>query len=129
MIFLLLGTAVQVGLWYHGQAIALAAAQEGARSARIPAANEDIADQAGTDRARAYLDQLNTQVLKRGSVQISSERGDANARAAAAGGVGDVVSIRVRGKVLSLVPGFALSVDEVSTVTVERFRGDQEARP
>ena len=64
-----------------------------------------------------------------GSVAVVPERGAADARAAALGGITDVVSIRVRGRVVSVVPGLALTVDQVSTVPVERFRGDQEARP
>lgn len=129
VLFGLLGTVVQVGLWYHAQAIGLAAAQEGARAARLPAISEPAADAAGVARARSYLDQLGSDVLKRATVQVTPERGPANARAASLGGVTDVVSIRVRGEVVSVVPGITLSVDEVSTVPVERFRDDQEARP
>ncbi len=129
VLFLAIGTAVQVGLWYHAQAIALAAAQEGARTARLPAQSEASADDAGIRRAQAYLDQLASDVLKRGTVQVTPERGQANRAALAGGGIGDLVSIRVQGAVLSLVPGLTLSVDEVSTQPVERFRGDQEAGP
>lgn len=129
VLFALIGTVVQVGLWYHAQAIGLAAAQEGARAARLPAASEPAADAAGVARARSYLDQLGSDVLRRSTVQVTPERGAANARASSLGGVTDVVSIRVRGDVVSVVPGFTLSVDEVSTVPVERFRGDQEAGP
>jgi len=129
VLFVLIGTSVQVGLWYHAQAIGLAAAQEGARAARLPAASEAAADAAGVARARGYLQQLGNDVLVRSTVQITPERAAANARATALGGVGDVVSIRVRARVISVVPGLALSVDEVSTVTVERFRSDQGGGP
>ena len=129
VLFAAIGTVVQVGLWYHAQAIGLAAAQEGARAARLPAASAPAADAAGVARARAYLDQLGSDVLRRTTVQVTPERGVANARATSLGGITDVVSIRVRADVVSVVPGLTLSVDEVSTVPVERFRGDQEAGP
>jgi len=129
LLFLLIGTAVQVGLWYHARSIALSAAQEGARAARLPATSEAAADAAGTARALRYLDQLGSDVLVPGSLAVTPERGVADARAAALGGITDVVSIRVRSQVVSIVPGLALDVDQVSTVPVERFRGDQEARP
>lgn len=129
VLFLLIGTAVQVGLWFHARSIALSAAQEGARAARQPAASEAAADAAGLAQAQAYLAQLGSDVLVPGTVAVLPERGTADARAAALGGITDVVSIRVRGHVVSLVPGLALTVDQVSTVPVERFRGDQEARP
>lgn len=120
VLFALIGTIVQLGLWYHAQAIALAAAQEGARAARVPAANEVVANAAGTSTARNYLDQLGSDILVPGSITITPARPPLGAQ----GGVGDVVSIRVRGDVVSVVPGLNLSVDEVSTVVVERFRPD-----
>lgn len=125
VLFALIGTVVQVGLWFHAQAIALAAAQEGARAARVPAASEPEADAAGRARAKAYLDQLASDVLVPSSVQITPERAAVSAAATGQGGIGDVVSVRVQGKVISIVPGLSLSVDEVSTVTVERFRPAQ----
>lgn len=129
VLFLIIGTVVQLGLWYHAQAIALAAAQEGARAARVPAASEPAADAAGRTRAQAYLDQLANDILIAKTVRITPERTEANARAVSLGGIGDVVSIRVTADVISVVPWLTLSVDEISTVTVERFRGDQETRP
>lgn len=129
VLFSIIGTVVQLGLWYHAQAIALAAAQEGARAARVPAASEPAADAAGRTRAQDYLDQLANDILIARTVRITPERTQASARAVSLGGIGDVVSIRVTADVISVVPFLTLSVDEVSTVTVERFRGDQETRP
>ncbi len=129
VLFVLLGTTVQVGLWYHARAIALSAAQEGVRAARVPAVDQPTADLAGEQHAQRYLDQLGSDLLVPGSVRITPERGAASARAVALGGIGDVVSIRVQADVLSIVPGLSLSVDQVSTVTVERFRGAQETAP
>jgi Flp pilus assembly protein TadG len=100
---------VQFGVWSHALHVASAAAQEGARAARV----ENGSEQAGEQRARDLLNQVGKQVLV--SPTVTACRND------------QVAKVEVRGKAVSIVPGLPLPVHAVSTGPVERFRSVKES--
>ena len=104
LLLLLVTLIVQFALWYHAAHVAIAAAQDGAREARVEGGT--AAD--GQARAQQLLDQLGAGVLT--SPTITATR-DAQ-----------VVRIEVRGYAPQLVPGLRLPVDAISAGPVERFR-------
>src|SRR3954463_6272882 len=59
VLLLLITAIVQFALWYHASHIAIGAAQDGARAARLEGATAT----AGQQRAQQLLDQLGTGVL------------------------------------------------------------------
>ena len=95
---------IQFGLWFHGTHVAQAAAQEGARAARVDGGSSG----AGTARARSFLASLGREVV--GQPQVSAERDAARAR------------VEVRGTAVAVVPGLRLPIRAVSEGPVERFR-------
>jgi Flp pilus assembly protein TadG len=99
---------IQCGLAFHAQHIALAAAEEGARAARLYQAT----DADGAARARqalAALDGGRILVDPRISVVRSGN---------------DSVEVRVSGGVVSMLPGLTLSIrPQIVRGPVERFRG------
>lgn len=105
--FFLLMVVVQFALWLHASHVAQAAAQEGARTARVTSA------EAGEERARRFLDNLAPSLIT--NRQVSASRGS------------DAARVDVWGDATSLIPGFrAFRVHEVSTGPVERFRPEDE---
>jgi Flp pilus assembly protein TadG len=95
---------VQFGLWYHASNVASAAAQEGARAARL----EDGTEADGEAAARELLNQVGGRMLTDLSV-----RPDRNA---------DTARVEVTGNVVRVIPFMTLKVSEVSEGPVERFR-------
>lgn len=105
-VFFMLMLVVQFGLWYHGSHVAIAAAQEGARAARVEGGTAAVGRRAAQD----FLAELNTDLIQ-GPV-VTAER-DA-----------EHVRVEVRGASIEVVPGFSISIKAVSDAPVERFRGD-----
>ena len=105
--FFLIMVVVQFALWLHASHVAQAAAQEGARAARVASA------QAGEERAQRFLDNLAPSLIT--NRQVSASRGS------------DAARVEVWGDATSLIPGFgAFRIHEVSTGPVERFRPEDE---
>ena len=94
---------VQVGLWQHARHVALAAAQQGARAAREYTGTAD----AGRRQAEDYLTALAPTLLS--PREVTAER------------TATVATVRVRGRVTSVLPWLAVSVVETSSGPVERF--------
>jgi Flp pilus assembly protein TadG len=106
LVVLSLMFAIQFGIVYHANQVALAAAEEGARAARV----RDGSAAAGGARARAFLDQLGGSILvDRG---VSASRG------------AEVARVEVSGSVETIVLGFKFPVRQASEGPVERFRGE-----
>ena len=101
---LLLMLIVQVGLWFHASHVATAAAQEGARAARL----ENGTEAAGQQEAEAFLDALGREIIV--------DRGVTASRSA------DTARVEVKGYAVSVVPGLRLPIDASSEGPVERFR-------
>ena len=109
VLLLLITAIVQFGLWYHAAHVALAAAQDGARAARVDGGSN--AD--GTTRANQLLDQLGHGVLVEPNVSVSRTAGD--------------VRVEVHGYAPRLVPMLRLRVSAVTVSPIERFHSPTEA--
>ena len=94
---------VHIGLWQHARHVAQAAAREGARVAR----GYDGTAAAGRNRAEGYVGALAPRLLAGPTVTASRAATDA--------------TVRVRARVVSVLPWPRLVVDESSTGPVERF--------
>jgi len=105
--FLLVFLGIQFALYYHASHVALAAAQEGARTLRV---TQDV--DAGVGRANDYLVHLSRATLPDGVASGSIDQNTGIAR------------IEVRGTAESILPGFTFHVYEKSQGPVEKFRGD-----
>ena len=102
-------TVVQFGLWYHTSHVVQAAAQEGARAARL----WDGSGGAGESRARELIRQLGGSLVA--NPEVAARRDPAgNAR------------VEVRGYAASVVGFVKLPVRAVSEGPVERLRGEDE---
>jgi Flp pilus assembly protein TadG len=108
-LILLVFLVVHVGVWLHATQIARAAAQEGARAARV----ETGSAEAGQARAEAFLAGLGDSVLEDEIVTV-----DAN---------GDTARVEVRGRALAVLPFLHFDVVATSEGPVERFRNPDEA--
>ena len=111
LLLLLITAIVQFALWYHAVHIALAAAQDGARAARV----EGGTTQAGRARAQQLLDQLGTGVLTDTTITATRDV--------------DTARVEVHGYAPQLIPGLHLPVSAASAGKVERFRANNDGGP
>ena len=95
---------VQVGLWFHASHVVRAAAQEGARAARIEQGTE--AD--GRARVQSFLAAVAPRLIESVTIQVDRDA--------------DTARVEVRGQVLPVVPFVDFAVTAVSEGPVERFR-------
>jgi Flp pilus assembly protein TadG len=107
LLLLLLLAIVQFALWQHAVHVADAAAQEGARAARLQGGTA----RAGAARTRQFLAQLSPTILTH--PQIVARRDATTA------------SVEVTGQALMLIPGLHLPVQLASQGQVEAFRPGQ----
>ena len=103
LLLMLVMVIFQVALWWHARHVAQAAAQEGARVARIYQGS--AAD--GQAKAEEYLSALAPRLLPQRAVSVSRSA--------------TTVTVQVRGTVVKIVPGLRLDVEETSTSPVERY--------
>jgi Flp pilus assembly protein TadG len=106
VLLLLLLAIVQLALWQHAVHVADAAAQEGARAARLHGGTAA----AGAAQTREFLAQLSPTILVHPHVSV---RRNAN-----------TARVEVTGQALMLIPGLHLPVRAAAQGTVERFRAD-----
>src|SRR5437588_11508358 len=99
---------VQYALWLHASHVALAAAQEGARVARMATTNAPSQEQQGEAKARSFLGALGPNIIA--SPQVSGSR------------TNDMARIQVTGSGTSIIPGFTFTITKSSEGPVERFR-------
>lgn len=97
---------VQYGLWYHAKQVADAAAAEGLDAAQVP----DGSIEGGEAATRSFLASAGN--LE--GVAVDIERGT------------DEVTVEVRGRAPSLVPGFEWGVAARAVGVVERFIPESE---
>ena len=105
VLLLLIMLVVQLGLFWHANHVAQAAAQEGVRAARVVDGSAD----AGRERARAFVANAAPTLLH--DVDITATRD------------GQTADVRVRATVQAEVPGLSLTVDVESRSPTERFQG------
>ena len=98
---------VQAALYMHARHVVLAAAQQGARLARIQAANDQAAATSARAGTYSYLHQLGADVVSDPAVNVTR--------------VGGFASVRVTAHAVSILPGLTLRVVETSTGPVEGF--------
>lgn len=94
---------LQFGIWAHAQHVALAAAHDGAESARAYGGT----DQAARDRATASLDGLGPTILRDPQVEVFR--------------ASDEVTVTVTGHATSIVGLFSWPVREQARGPIERF--------
>ena len=104
VLLLLITAIVQFAIWYYAAHVAIAAAQDGARAARVEAAT----DADGQSRASQLLDQLGHGVLVAPNVSVTRDA--------------QTVRVEVHGYAPQLVPLLRLPVNAVSVGSIERFR-------
>ncbi len=104
VLLLLVLLVIQFGLYYHAAHTAEAAAQEGARAARVDGASADD----GKTRARTFMADAAPTLVR--DVTVIATRNAETAR------------VEVRGVVHAIVPGLDLSVRAEAESPVERFR-------
>ena len=103
LVLLLITAVVQFALWYHASHVALAAAQDGARAARVQGATG--AD--GQARAASELDQLGHDLVLSSHVTVT--RGLS------------VATVEVSGWAPQVVPLLRLPIHQHASSPVERF--------
>jgi Flp pilus assembly protein TadG len=108
LLILTLMLVFQFAFWYHARHVALAAAEEGARAARVDTGTAE----AGAARAERFLGDLGPSVMVNPKVSASRTL--------------DVARVEVSGQARNVVPGLRLPIREVSQGPVERFRGADE---
>ena len=94
---------VQFALWFHASHLAIAAAQEGNRAARV----SDGSAAAGQARAESFLEQSAHALVV--DTQVVATRDATTAR------------VEVSGYVMSVIPGLRMPLHAVSQSEVERF--------
>jgi Flp pilus assembly protein TadG len=99
---------VQVGLWFHAQHVAQAAAQEGVRAARI----EGGVQADGEARTNEFLDSLGREIIVGRTVVVTREA--------------DVATVTVDGWAVNVVPLLRFHIHEEAEAPVERFRPADE---
>ncbi len=107
VVFLLAFLPVQAGLWWHGRQVVNAAAQEGARAARVATTNPGQAEADGRTRAAEWAAMLGGRTVTGTSVSVS--------RSATR------VDVVVTGQTIEILPGLALTVRGHAASPVERF--------
>ncbi|MCE0485487.1 TadE/TadG family type IV pilus assembly protein [Ornithinimicrobium sediminis] len=105
LVFLLLFAMVQGGLWFHARAVALAAAQEGARVA----AAEDSSAGAGIAAASSFVADAGSGVVL--NVAVSGSRTVTSA------------TVTVTGHAQSLIPFLDPAVAQSASFPTERITG------
>jgi Flp pilus assembly protein TadG len=105
ILLLLLMVIFQFALWYNANELATAAAQDGARTARVVGGTA----QAGIDRADSLLDQTGRTLLQHR--QVTAERNLEHAR------------VEVHALCIALIPGLHLTIDAVADSGTEQFVG------
>lgn len=105
VMFLFLFMAVQGGLWFHARALALGAAQDGARVA----AAENSSAGAGAAAAADFIASGGNGVLLNSGTAASRS--------------GTTATVTVTGSVPSLIPGWAPPIIQSASAPVERISG------
>jgi hypothetical protein len=108
LLLLLLLLVAQFALWYHARHVALAAAEEGARAARVDTGTAI----AGAARAERFVQDLGGFFIL--DLRVSAARDQ------------DIARVEVSGQARNVVPGLRLPIRQASQGPVERFRGPDE---
>jgi Flp pilus assembly protein TadG len=105
-LFSIMFLGMQGALWYHARSVAIAAAQEGARTAG--AQNQSVED--GLAAASAFVADAGGDDVLQGAT-VTGTRTATQA------------TVRVTGTSLSVIPGWSITVVQSATAQVERVTG------
>jgi Flp pilus assembly protein TadG len=108
LLILTLMLVFQFAFWYHARHVALAAAEEGARAARVDTGTAA----AGAARAERFVRDLGSSVIVNPKVSASRNL--------------DVARVEVSGQARNVVPGLRLPSRQAFQGPIERFRGADE---
>ena len=111
LLLLLVLLVVQFALWQHAGHVAGAAAQEGARAARLDGGSA----RAGRATAERFLDRLGRSVVTDPEVTVDTDAEQAR--------------VEIHGYATAVIPGLRLPVRAASQGPVERFRSPTEPAP
>lgn len=103
-LLIMLMLVVQIGLWFHASHIVHAAAQEGARAARVEAGTPAT----GQARAHDLLAGLGSDLVLDPAVTVTRD--------------GDAARVEITATTASVVPGFRLPLHATSEGPIEEFR-------
>lgn len=106
VLFLLMFAAVQTGLWFHARALALGAAQDGAR---VAAAESSTAG-AGAAAAASFIADGGGETVLVGSAAVGSR-------------TATTATVTVTGTSPSVIPGWAPGIVQTASLPVERITG------
>ena len=106
LLFLIM-VVVQAGLWFHGNQVVTAAAQEGVQAGRLDGATAGT----GEERARVFLRRVSPSIARTATVHASRDA--------------ERTSVVVTGTVQPVLPGVALTVVGRADAPTERFREDR----
>lgn len=107
-LFAVLFLGMQAALYYHARTIAIAAAQEGARAASATGATSDD----GVAAAYAYL----------------ADAGDSlESSRVSAGRTATTATVTVRGRALSVIPGWRAIIQQQARAEIERLTAPSHA--
>ncbi|GII52805.1 hypothetical protein Pth03_11940 [Planotetraspora thailandica] len=106
VVLLLIMLAVNTALWFHARNIALSAAQEGLRVARVYGSSLS----AGQATAERFAQEVGGSFLQSPVVNV--------------GRAEDTVVVTVQGQAVSLVPLLDLTVDQVARAPLEKWTSE-----
>lgn len=103
-LLLLILVSVHLGLWFHAGNLVEAAAEEGARGARVQGATDDD----GRARATQMLDELGSSVVTDRTISVSRSA--------------TTVTVSITGHAPAVIPGLVLDVSATARSPIEVFR-------
>lgn len=116
-VLLLIFSTIQFALWSYGRNVALQSAREGVSRLRT------VPEDSDTDAARRRIeDAVEDYAVKTGAESLLDPVAEATYDARGEGRV----SVTVRGRVVTLVPGLTLHATGTATGEIERFEADED---
>jgi Flp pilus assembly protein TadG len=107
VVLLLTFLPIQAGVWYHARQVVTAAAQEGARAARVADLSVGEAQNAGAERAARFAAGLGGRAVTGTAVHVRRSQTQ--------------VTVLVTGHAMSLLPWGGPAVSGTSTAPVDRW--------
>lgn len=107
LVFTMAFLPIQAGVWFHARHVVTAAAQEGARAARVATQDPGAATEAGRARALGFVATVGGATVLEPSVELGRSE--------------TTVEVVVTGKSMAVLPGLTLPVEGRAVSPVERF--------
>lgn len=107
VLLLLIMTVIQFGLWYHAEHVVQAAAQEGARAARVQGSTSE----AGKARAEQFLAATGASIIDGPEVIANRDA--------------QTASVDISGTAVAVIPGVHIRVHARAVSPTEEFKADR----